>query len=139
MKFLLMTLMLSSMTFTSTPTTKGVEKTIKQFVQAGDNQDVKTMNELLHNDYRIVMNQVFGSDQITTVSKEMYLSKLESKEWGGDKRACAIQSIEVNDKNAVATVRLVGEKMTMTSQIVLVQTSTGNWLIIEDIPVIEAK
>ena len=139
MKFLLMTLMLSSMTFTSTPTTKGVEKTIKQFVQAGDNQDVKTMNELLHNDYRIVMNQVFGSDQITTVSKEMYLSKLESKEWGGDKRSCAIQSIEVNDKNAVATVRLVGEKMTMTSQIVLVQTSTGNWLIIEDIPVIEAK
>ena len=116
---------------------KMIKSTINEFVKAGDTHDVSSLDVLLNENFRITMNQLFGSEEVTTVDKEFYLSKIESKEWGGDQRKVTIENLVVVGKNASAKVTTTGSQMSMISLMQLVQNSSGNWQIIGDIPSIE--
>lgn len=113
---------------------KEVERTILEFVKAGDEHDVTRVDLLLDEHFRIAMNQLFGSNNVTIVNKAIYLSKIKSREWGGDKRAATISDVVIVGKNASVKVVTVGEKTTMTSLYQLVKGADGQWRIINDVP-----
>lgn len=64
---------------------EAIKKVITSFVQAGDNNDANALEKTLDNNYRIVMNRLFGSDEVDIMSKDIYLEKIKSKEYGGDR------------------------------------------------------
>lgn len=114
-----------------------IETTIRGFLAAGDKNDAKDLQRFLDDNYRVVMNQLFGSSDVMVVSKDLYVSKIESKEWGGDTRVVTIENIQVNGKTASAKVTQVGTKATFISTMVLIQHADGNWKLISDTPIVK--
>jgi len=113
-----------------------IKTTIAHFAKAGDEQDVEALDKLLDHNYRIVMNQLFGSTQVVVMSREAYLDKIKAKEFGGDQRTVSIEHITINGNTASAKVRLEGSKMTFVSLLDFVKDASGNWLLVQDLPVI---
>lgn len=116
---------------------KNIEKVIIEFSKAGDENDSKKLETYLDDNYRVVMNRLFGSKEISIMSKSVYLEKIRIKEYGGDKRELAIKNIVINGTTASAQVTFKGTKMTFISLILLIQDSEGNWKLISDMPIIE--
>ncbi|WP_027420441.1 nuclear transport factor 2 family protein [Crocinitomix catalasitica] len=114
-----------------------VEATIKAFVLAGDKNKADEIGNYLDDNYRIVMNRLFGSESVSTMDKATYVEKIRSKEYGGDTRKITILNLSSNGNSVSATVKLVGEKMTATSIFILLQDAKGNWKIVSDTVMIE--
>lgn len=117
---------------------KNVKKTIKTFATAADNQSTTDLKKVLHDDYRVVMNRLFGSEDCAVLSRDAYLKKIESKEWGGDKREVTIENLVVNGNTASAKVTFKGSKMTFVSLMNLVQNTDEEWMVISDMPTVLA-
>jgi len=116
--------------------TKAVTKAIHDFAKAGDRQDVASLEQLLDSNYRVVMNQLFGSEGAAVLPREAYLQKIRNKEFGGDKRKVTIEDLQINGKNASAKVTLAGSKMTMVSFFQLICNKDGEWKLIQDLPTV---
>jgi hypothetical protein len=114
-----------------------IEQTILVFAEAGDNQDIKAFEKVLDENYRVVMNRLFGGDKVAVLSRDVYLKKIKNKEFGGDKREVSILNITVNGTTATAKVSLKGTKMTFISLLTLVKNEAGEWSLISDVPVID--
>lgn len=112
-----------------------IEATIKAFAKAGDENDADEVSTHLDDNYRVVMNRLFGSSAVATVNKDVYLEKIRSKEWGGDQRKVTVQEITINGSNATAKVLFEGKKATVSSLMMLVQTENGTWKLVSDNPV----
>ena len=112
-----------------------ISKTVKAFAKAGDNQEVADLEKVLDSNYRIVMNQLFGSKEVSIMDRATYLEKIRTKEFGGQKREITITGIMTNGNTAVAKVIFKGSKMSVSSLIELVKTNTGIWLISSETPV----
>jgi len=115
---------------------KAVKSTIEQFAKAADNSDAAAMDKLLDNNYRIVMNQLFGSKDVAVINKTIYLQKIKSKEWGGDDRKITIHHVNVLGKTASAKVTLAG-KATFVSFLELIQDANGAWKLVSDLPTVQ--
>ncbi len=94
---------------------KGIKTLITNFAKAADNNNVTELETYLDENYRIVMNRLFGSEAVSVISKADYLAKIESKEWGGDKRKVEVHSVTINGNTPSAHVTLKGEKATFIS------------------------
>jgi hypothetical protein len=132
----LMSLMTGVVGRASTDDLKAIEQVIRLFAKAGDQNNADELEKYLDTNYRIVMNQLFGSAEVTVMTREVYLEKIRTKEFGGDTREVTIESITLNGKTAVAKVIFKGTKMTFVSMISLVQDQQGLWKLISDTPVI---
>lgn len=117
--------------------TTSIEQVIHAFAKAGDNNDAKSLDALLEKNYRIVMNQLFGSNELSVVDRATYLTKIADKEWGGDNRKVTIHSIKINGTTAVAQVELVGEKSTFVSFYTLIKNAAGEWKFVSDTPTVK--
>ena len=53
-----------------------VEATIKAFVLAGDKNKADEIGNYLDDNYRIVMNRLFGSESVSTMDKATYVEKI---------------------------------------------------------------
>ena len=115
--------------------TKKIKEIITAFSKAGDQNNIKKLSFYLDDNYRIVMNQLFGSKKVAVISKSIYLEKIKSKEWGGDTRTAIIENIIVNGNTSVAKVTFKGKKATFISLINLVKNAKGEWKLISDTPV----
>lgn len=115
---------------------KNIEKTISEFSKAGDENDAEKLASYLDDNYRIVMNRMFGSKEVSVMTKSVYLEKIKSKEYGGDKRVLTFDNIVINGTTASAKVTFKGTKMTFVSLIVLIQEPDGNWKLISDNPIV---
>lgn len=115
---------------------EAIKKVITSFAQAGDNNDANALEKTLDDNYRIVMNRLFGSDVVSIMSKDTYLAKIESKEYGGDHRKITFETITVNGTSASAQVKFSGEELTFVSIITLVKDSGGYWKLVSEIPMI---
>ncbi|MFY0601053.1 MAG: nuclear transport factor 2 family protein [Cyclobacteriaceae bacterium] len=115
---------------------KSIKTVITQFAKAGDQNKPSEVSTYLDPNYRIIMNQLFGSSETSIVDRELYLNKIESKEWGGDTRKLTFLSVDVNGNNASVKVEMKGEKVTMTSYMILVKNKDGKWKIVSDNPYI---
>ncbi len=123
--------------YAQTTDVKDVTEVIKAFSKAGDNNDSKKLATYLDDNYRIVMNRLFGSESVSIMEKSTYLEKIKSKEYGGDKRELNIENVVINVTTASAKVSFKGEKMTFVSIIVLIQNKEGKWKLISDVPIVK--
>lgn len=113
-----------------------IEKTIQNYSIAGDKYDTDLLDSYLDPNFRIIMNRLFGSDEVLVMSKADYLQKIKSKDFGGDSRKIQIESITMNGTTACAKVSFVGSKMTFVSILSLIKDSEGKWKLISDLPVV---
>ena len=116
---------------------KSIENTIREFSKAGDENNSEKLSYYLDDNYRIVMNRLFGSKEVSIMDKTTYLSKIKSKEYGGDNRILTIENIVINGTSASVKVTFKGTKMKFVSLITLIKSDDNNWKLIGDIPTIE--
>ena len=114
-----------------------IKETAQRFSKAGDANNVEELSAVLDENYRIVMNQLFGSKEVSVVPRSVYLQKIQSKEWGGDSRKLTFGTITVNGNSACAQVVMTGKKSTFRSLLILIKDGEGNWKLISDLPVVE--
>ncbi len=114
---------------------EAIKSVISGFAKAGDTNDSEKLTTYLDDNYRIVMNQLFGSEVVSVMPKSVYIQKIASKEFGGDQRKVSFDSVTLNGNTACAIVKLEGKKMTTKSVINLVKHADGHWKLISDMPV----
>ncbi len=131
----LLSLILSVNTFASEDM-QAITTTIFAFAEAGDENNADELANYLDENYRIVMNQLFGSETVSIMDRQTYLDKIKSKEFGGDKREVIIESITLNGNTAYVKVIMKGKMMSTISLIGLVKNKDGIWKLISDILVI---
>lgn len=115
---------------------EAIQSTITAFAKAADQNDAKTLAQYLDPNYRIVMNQLFGSSEVNIMPRAVYLDKIAKKEFGGDDRSLKFENISINGASASAIVLLKGKKMTFRSIFTLVKNAEGKWKLVSDVPVI---
>jgi hypothetical protein len=115
---------------------EAVEKVIKAFSKAGDERNVAKIEQLTSADYRIVMNQLFGSNEISTMDRATYILMIETKKFGGDERTVKVNSIIISGYNAVADVVLSGKEMNLRSIFTLCKDNEGKWVLLSDTPTV---
>lgn len=116
---------------------ENIEKVITKFAKAGDENNADELANYLDDNYRIVMNRLFGSTEVSVMPKSVYLEKIASKEYGGDKRVLTIENMVINGTTASAKVTFKGTKMIFISLLVLIQDSDGDWKLICDTPIVK--
>ena len=113
---------------------EAIQSTITAFAKAADQNDAKTLAQYLDPNYRIVMNQLFGSSEVNIMPRAVYLDKIAKKEFGSDDRSLKFENISINGSSASAIVLLKGEKMTFRSIFTLVKNAEGKWKLVSDVP-----
>lgn len=130
-----------AITVTSAPVSNSskqqVEATIQNFVTGGDERNIAILEAVLHPDFRVTINRFMGNDGITVITRESYLSMITSGKIGGEKRSIKIISIDVQDHIAVAKVILMSATLKLTNNLQFIKDSKGNWLLINDMPLVE--
>jgi len=114
-----------------------IKQTIIEFSKAGDANDAEKLATYLDGNYRIVMNRLFGSTEVTIMPKDVYLEKIKTKEYGGDNRKVEVESITLNGTTASAKVSFVGTKMTFVSILTLIKDGDDQWKIVSDVPIVK--
>ena len=115
---------------------QAIEKTIRAFAKAGDENNANELEKHLDANYRIAMNQLFGSTEVSIMPRAVYLEKIRTKEFGGDERTVSIKSISVNGNTASAHVIMEGSKMTLNTIFTFIKDKNGVWKVLSDMPVI---
>lgn len=116
---------------------KAIKQTILEFSKAADTNDADKLATYLDDNFRIVMNRLFGSTEVSVMSKEVYLDKIKTKEFGGEKRKVEIESITLNGATASGKVSFVGTKMTFVSILTLIKDGNNQWKIVSDVPIVK--
>lgn len=116
---------------------QAIEECIRSFAKAGDQQDAVVLETHLDEHFRIVMNQLFGSEGVSVLTRSDYLDKIRKKEFGGDKRKVTVSELVLNEKTASCKVIFEGEKMSFSSIMVLVKHSDNDWKLVSETPVVK--
>ena len=114
-----------------------ITATITQFIKAGDARDVATLDNLLHPEYRAIMNRLFGSEDVGTISKSDYLGLIKDGTIGGDTRQINIVDVDVVNQNARAKAIQNAHDWIFTSYFLLAENVEGNWKILSDMSHLE--
>ena len=116
---------------------EAIKETIVGFSKAGDKNDGDNLATYLDINYRIVMNRLFGSSEVSVMTRNIYLEKIRTKEYGGDNRKVEIESIIINGSTACAKVSFIGSKMTFVSILILIKDGNNEWKLVSDVPVVK--
>ncbi len=130
-------IIMTSITANAQKEVKAINHTITAFAQAGDNNDAEALAQHLDANFRIVMNQLFGSKEVAVMPREVYLEKIKNKEFGGDTRQLTIENVVVNGLNASAMVTYKGSKMTFVALTTLVKDAGGTWKLVSEVPTVK--
>lgn len=115
-----------------------IKKTIEDFVRAGDTNDTKLLEAVLHPKYQNIQDGFFKEKGIYVFSKSEYSELVANKTFGGSPRTIQYDSLEQTGNLAVAKVKLESEYLIFSSTLVCVKEN-DNWMIISNIPVVELK
>jgi len=114
-----------------------ISAAVHAFAESADKQDIPKMDEVLHAEFRAVVNRLFGSEEVAVMPKTAYLDLLKAGKIGGDSRTVQIQSIDLEGNNAMVRAVFTGKELVFTTYLQLVKEAAGNWKIISDMPTIE--
>lgn len=117
---------------------KKAETVLLAFAKAGDNQNVTLLESLLDSNYRIIMNQLFGSKDISIIDRANYLTMIKDGKLGGDERTVKIHTILMNGNTASAHVSFIGKQLSFNSIINLIKEETGKWKLVSEMPTISS-
>ena len=141
MKYLTLTLFLIIMTTLSSTAQstdeKAIQETIIAFAKAADNNDASALEKELDNNFRVIMNRLFGSKQVNILERDIYIEKIKNKEFGGDKRSVSFDQITLNGNTASVKTTMKGSKSTLISLLILVKSEDEKWKIVSDTPIIK--
>lgn len=118
---------------------ENVKKAVTDFANAADNSDVVALDEILDDNFRLVMNRLMGSEQVSVITKDVYLDMIKEGKLGGVKRTRQIHHVDITENNAVAKVSLLNDKMIINSYLLLVKDKNGKWKIVNDLPSVIVK
>ncbi|MEL6863077.1 MAG: nuclear transport factor 2 family protein [Bacteroidota bacterium] len=107
---------------------------VHAFVQGADERNVQQMDKVLHPEFRAVVNRLMGSEELSLMTKNLYLDLLKKGSIGGDKRTVYIEAIQIENNNAVVRATFKGEKLVFNTFLQLVKAADGQWSIISDMP-----
>jgi hypothetical protein len=119
----------------SSPET-AIKKVITAFAKAGDENKADELSVLLDDQYRLVMNRLFGSTTVSVLTKTDYVEKIRTKVFGGDARQVTIDNVVISGASASAKVTLACAKMTVVALMQLIADAAGHWKIVSDIPTV---
>ena len=116
---------------------KAISTAVHHFAANADQQDVKKMAAVLDDNFRAVVNRLFGSKEVSIMDKSLYLQLLKDKKIGGSKRDVTILTMNITNNNAAVKAQLVGKNLLFTTYLLLVKNEEGDWKIVNDMPFIE--
>lgn len=119
--------------------TDRIKEAIIDFVEGGDNSDVKRLNQVLHKNFRVTNNGFLGSLGVTVINKSQYLEKIKSGIFGGLPRKMTIERIEQSEIIASVKLRLESIENDFISYNSLVLDTDDRWKIINNLAVVKAK
>ena len=114
-----------------------IKSTIQQWIAAGDQQSAEAAAPLMDATFHVYLNQMFGSDKVTTIDKEGYLSMLREKKLGGKARTLKFKRITIAGNIATVQLEMKSSVLLFNGFIQLAKDKTGNWRIVSDLPSIE--
>lgn len=116
---------------------RAAHQCLMDFAQAADKQDLQGLDNILHKEYRSVLNKAFGSDDTMILTKDAYIQMAKDGKIGGSEREVHVLSLDVENHIAKAKVVLLSPTMKFTSFFSMVKNAEGQWQMVEDLPVIE--
>lgn len=102
---------------------------IYQYMDATEHNKVAVIDEIFHDDFRVMAHTVDG---LRVLDKSTYLNLLREKKIGGNARSLDIKSIEMQSNTASAQIDLVGDKTVFHDRLQLIQ-SEGGWKIVHNL------
>lgn len=116
---------------------KAAKKAALQFARAADEADGTKLQRLLHEQFRVVINQ-FGEKKETTVwDKTAYLGLIRDGVIGGTSRTTSIEEVTVLEHIAYVRMRSESAKARFTSLLIMTKDLEGNWQVLSDAPYVE--
>ncbi len=112
-----------------------IEDVIKRFMRGGDESDTTLLAEVLHSQFRVVVNQgVLGTPELRVIDRPAYFQQIAAKKWGGVPRTVNVVSISIANTVAAAEVKTSSVRSDITSFLHLVKGKDGKWTLIGDTP-----
>ena len=109
-----------------------VKSALTSYVKAGDTNDVKMLRDFLHSNFRVSLYDG-EKDSLSILDKSIYENFIETKKFGGYKRAIKFENIQFIGENMVTVkVTLTSPgKPTLKNFYSLVKTK-GKWRVFQD-------
>lgn len=115
---------------------KVVKKVIRDYVNAGDEQDADELASYLDDNYRVVFFDP-SSKTVIAMTKDGYVKNIREKKFGGDNREVVFEEVLIYDgKNAVVKVQFNGKMAKFKTFVSLIKTDNG-WKVLQDQPLME--
>jgi len=111
-----------------------IKQLIIKFENATAKQNVDLLDPLLNSEFRVAMNQLFGSTELAIMNRATYVQKIQDKVFGGESREIDILQQSISGNTAMAVVLLKGEKMTIKSMYSMAKNKNGQWQLVQDFP-----
>ena len=111
---------------------KQIKKTVKGYIQAGDDNDAKALDNYLQENFRVALYDQ-KEDIIKILDKKTYRTLIENKTFGGYPRSANFHSIEMIGEN-MATVQVTltsPGKPTLKNFYSLAKTGK-DWFVVQD-------
>ena len=119
-----------------TDTKKAIEKTLKKYIKAGDNNDVKALEKVTHENFRVVLNDTKEA-VIKVVDRSTYMDLIGKKVFGGTPRKVEIQMLDIfGDTNATVKTKLTSEKAIFYNYYSLLNVD-AKWWVVQDLLYVE--
>jgi hypothetical protein len=115
-------------------TAEKVAKAVNDFIQGGDNQNITILDQVLHPQFRSMVNRFAGKSELTVIPKERYLQLISEHKIGGAARTIAELEVEIAGPVALAKVQMQSEKVQFISFYELVENEDNAWQLVSDLP-----
>jgi Putative lumazine-binding len=120
------------------PEQPAVEAAAMQFLTGADKSDVAVLDAVLHAQYRLLLNRVFG-DAVTIMDKPTYLKMITDKKIGGTPRDSKIIATTVAGNVATVEVTSSSAKAEFHSFLNFIKEPDGKWRLVSDTPNVKFK
>ena len=115
-----------------------VEKAVRNFIHAGDSNDVNLLDEILHPQFQNIQDGFFEEKGIFIFSKADYKKLVETKRFGGATRTIEFSAIDISGDIAEVKVKMESRFLVFHSTIIVLRAD-DRWRIIHNIPKIVQK
>lgn len=119
--------------------TAKINQAIIDFVKGGDTRDIALLEKVLHRDFRVTNNGFMGTEGITIIDRQKYLSNISEGIFGGLPRIVSIEHTDANGTIASVKLRLESSENHFVSYNALVLDTDGEWKIINNLAIVAAK
>ncbi len=108
------------------------QKVLINYLKAGDESNVKVLNELTHTYYRVIFKDV-SKNEVSEISRDSYLDLIEKKVFGGKPRAVEILNSDITEDHiARFKVKTSSDAGEFVSDFTLVKEQ-NKWYVLQDL------